>query len=249
MMPPDRHPPDLGTLQRGNHAGKLEAARRRRLLIALFCLVLLTLALSAVAAGPGVLPGDVWIANQVQRTRGDAGDAVAEFVYGLGSLPGLTAGAVAIAAAFTACRRWPEAAIVLGTVIVRGINPLLKLILASPRPTADLVPVAEQASAMGFPSGHSMGVALLYGTSAYLLTRLLRGRGIRRLVWGIAAVLIVMTGYGRIYTGAHWPSDVLGGYLWALCIALMLLGAAHVAGVRPSPTVVGTGNGVVVRMK
>lgn len=237
MMPPDRHPPDLGMLQRDDYAAKLEAARQRRLLIALFGLVLLTLALSAVAAGPGVLPGDVWIASQVQRTHGDVGDAVARFVYWLGSLPGLAAGAIVIASVFAAYRRWPEAAIVLGTVIVRGANPLLKFILSSPRPTIDLVTVGEQASAMGFPSGHSMGVALLYGTSAYLLARLLPGRRLRCVVWGIAIALIVMSGYGRIYTGAHWPSDVLGGYLWAWCVALVLLGAAHVAGIRPSPTV------------
>ncbi len=39
--------------------------------------------------------------------------------------------------------------------------------------------------------------------------------------------LILLTGYGRILVGAHWPSDVLGGYLWG---GLLLLLALRVAG-------------------
>lgn len=239
MMSRDQHPSNLGSLQQGGYADHLQAARRRRLLIAIFALVLLTLALSAVAAGPGVLPGDVWFTHQVHRTHSDVGDAVAAFSYWLGSLPGIAVGAIAIAAAFALGGRWSEAALVLGTVVVRSINPFLKWVLSSPRPTVDLVRISEQADSMGFPSGHSMGVALLYGTSAYLAVRLLEGRLRRRLVWAVALVLILATGYGRIYTGAHWPSDVLGGYVWAACVALLLLGAAHVVGIRPAPAIGG----------
>jgi membrane-associated phospholipid phosphatase len=237
MMSRDQHPSDLGSVQQGGYVGHLETVRRRRLLAAIFALVLLTLTLSALAAGSGVLPGDVWLAGQVQRTQSDAGDVVAASANWLGSLPGIAAGAIAIAAVFAINGRWSEAVLVLGTVVVRGINPFLKWMLNSPRPTIDLVGISEQATGLGFPSGHSMGVALLYGMSAYLASRLIEARS--RLVWMVAMVPILATGYARIYTGAHWPSDVLGGYVWGACVALLFLGAAHVVGVRPAPVIGG----------
>lgn len=121
-------------------------------------------------------------------------------------------------------------------MLVRGVNPLLKRLLDSPRPTDDLVRVMEQAQGMGFPSGHSMGVALLYGLSAFLLSRLEPQVAFRAVIWLIAAGLIGATGFGRIYAGAHWPSDVLGGYLWASVVALVMLGLAENA-ILPLPTI------------
>jgi len=53
--------------------------------------------------------------------------------------------------------------------------------------------------------------------------------------------LILLTGYGRILVGAHWPSDVLGGYLWGgllLLLALRITGrvAERIPGAgRPRP--------------
>lgn len=52
--------------------------------------------------------------------------------------------------------------------------------------------------------------------------RYLRGRA-RAAGWLIAGLVIVANGIGRIYTGAHWPSDVLGGILIAAAwLALVL---------------------------
>lgn len=211
------------------HAMQMDAARRRRLASAIAFLVLATVALSLVAAGPGVVPGDVWIARELQRIPAGAGTPVTDFAYWLGSFPALSGGALVIAAAFAGRRHWLEAVLLLGTMPVRGINPLLKRLLASPRPTDDLVRVTEQARGMGFPSGHSMGVALLYGLGAFLLGRRITSTRFRGAIWAVAGLLIAITGFGRIYSGAHWPSDVLGGYLWASIVALVMLGTVRLA--------------------
>jgi undecaprenyl-diphosphatase len=63
-----------------------------------------------------------------------------------------------------------------------------------------------------YPSGHA-GAALLAYTSLVILAWPHR---VWRWVALVGALLVVAgTGFGRVYLGVHWPSDVLGGYLLA----------------------------------
>lgn len=75
-------------------------------------------------------------------------------------------------------------------------------------------------SGYSFPSGHTMVATAFYGMLAYLLARRLPS-GRRRFVVLGAALLILGTGISRIYLGAHYPTDVLGGFLagalWLTC--------------------------------
>ncbi|WP_242923789.1 phosphatase PAP2 family protein [Pontibacter liquoris] len=64
-----------------------------------------------------------------------------------------------------------------------------------------------------FPSGHATTVMAEYGLIAYFLFRHYRKRRQRRVLLGVAAVLILIVGFSRIYLGVHYLSDVLGGFL------------------------------------
>lgn len=61
-----------------------------------------------------------------------------------------------------------------------------------------------------FPSGHAMGSAAAYGTSALVAARL-RPRARRALAIG-APTMILLIGLSRVFLGVHWPSDVLAGF-------------------------------------
>ena len=91
----------------------------------------------------------------------------------------------------------------------------------------------------GFPSGHMFGEFLVYGLVFAYIPRLTAARPIIWVVRLACAVEMMLGGFARIYTGAHWPSDVIGSVL----LAMLYLGLAwridrHVRHIR---TVTGEG--------
>jgi len=184
-----------------------------------------TVLLTALAAGDGVLPGDVAIATEVQEGDLPAAGALADAAFVLGGTPLVTAVALGLTVGLLRARRGAEAWFLLAIVATRAGNWLLKAIVDSPRPPASLVRVSEDASGLGFPSSHVLSAVLVYGSVIALAPFLVGPRPARIALSVAAAVAIPVTGFGRIYTGAHWPSDVLGGYLWgALLLGALLWG-------------------------
>lgn len=75
-----------------------------------------------------------------------------------------------------------------------------------------------------FPSGHTTVATVLGILGAWALLRRWPTR--RRLVLAGAAAIALGVGWSRVWLGVHWPSDVLGGWLfgtaWALGSVLLL---------------------------
>src|SRR5262249_14825949 len=81
---------------------------------------------------------------------------------------------VLTALAFLACRRRPEAAgILLSAGVSNLLNYLLKLMIARPRPTSELVAVFRVLSSPSFPSGHVMFYVGYFGFLFFLAYALL----------------------------------------------------------------------------
>lgn len=114
------------------------------------------------------------------------------------------------------------AGIVLATVIV---SSALKLVLRRARPETEYVQNMFYAS-FSFPSGHAAAATVGFGFLAYLAWASLSD------MWGIllagAAILFgVLVGVSRIYLGAHFPSDVIGGIVLGLAGLSVIIFFVH----------------------
>ncbi|MCA1644910.1 MAG: phosphatase PAP2 family protein [Chloroflexi bacterium] len=200
------------------------------LLLALGLIVLFGLLTLVVVTTP-VLTVDVAIERAVQSFHPAALDTLTADVSWVGFPPQSTIIDVLIVLCiFLAGRRWAAVCGVLAAAGSAGLWFLIAPLIHRPRPSADLVRVAIDIPFGSFPSGHVLSFTAFFGFLAFLALRLLRPGLGRSLAVGVCGVLIVGIGFARIYSGEHWPSDVLAGYMlggvWLLlCIALYRWGA------------------------
>jgi undecaprenyl-diphosphatase len=110
-----------------------------------------------------------------------------------------------------------------------GLENILKRIVHRTRPEYAGHYLAS--GSYSFPSGHAtlsfIGVAMLL----YCListNRITRPR-LRAAAIGAGAVWILLVGWSRVYLGAHFPSDVLGGYTIAAAWFSVCVIAARIA--------------------
>lgn len=117
-----------------------------------------------------------------------------------------------------------EALFVIGlSAVSEGLNVLLKILVARPRPTRHLVEVFQAATGQSFPSGHVMAYLAYWGLLFSFGIILFNGKSWWRiLLLVVSALFVVLIAPSRIYLGDHWATDVLGSYL----IGGVLLGIA-----------------------
>ncbi len=90
-------------------------------------------------------------------------------------------------------------------------SSFLKQALALPRPNA----MYEGVQAFSFPSTHTVFAVSTFGFIAILIARELPTRW-RWLCYAVATFVIVSIAFSRLYLGAHWLSDVIGGLVLGL---------------------------------
>ncbi len=100
---------------------------------------------------------------------------------------------------------WP----CLGATTIVLLNGI-KLLVQRPRPA--LWPHLLEHTGSSFPSGHALATATFFPLIAFLLVRRFPSSSRTPLFWAFGLALPLYVGFGRLYLGAHWPSDVLAGW-------------------------------------
>jgi len=132
---------------------------------------------------------------------------------------------IAIAVFYALRRAWFATSIWI-TAIGGGelLNFLLKTLFERSRPVFTNPIIVEQF--FSFPSGHAMLSMIGYGMLAYFVVLRAQNRWVSFATILIAAIIIILIGFSRIYLGVHYFSDVVAGYaaggLWLItCIGAL----------------------------
>lgn len=100
---------------------------------------------------------------------------------------------------------------------------LMKDIFARSRPQEHQLVVENGFS---FPSGHAIIAIALYGMLTYFLVKHFQKKYAKMAAVSAGVAVIAAIGVSRVYLGVHWPSDVLGSYVFGgtwLAILIYLL--------------------------
>jgi membrane-associated phospholipid phosphatase len=124
-------------------------------------------------------------------------------------------GAVAVKGGHDIRRRFGSGFLLL-CVASAGIYAELRInaLVGRARPT-----VADWAGTAGgssFPSGHTTNATLFAALSAWAIAAQVHAGWPRRAIWAGAVVYAAAVGWSRVWLGVHWPTDVIGGWLYGL---------------------------------
>ena len=72
------------------------------------------------------------------------------------------------------------------------------------------------AGGSAFPSGHTTSATLFAAACAWAWAPRSRSDAARAVLLAAAGGFALAVGWSRVWVGVHWPSDVLGGWLYAL---------------------------------
>lgn len=209
-------------------------------LLALVAFVYLGVSVSLAAPGPfdsGLRDG------LMTSLGGGLAGSLLDVLNTIGSLEGGAILTIALAGLLLGLRRPASAAAIASTWIPEVVSSVAKELLQRPRPPGALVNSALSET-WSYPSGHVVRATAVAAVLVWLALGDARRDWLRRtlvaLVAGLAAGLVM--GVARVATGAHWPTDVLGGLLLAVVyvlgfgVAAELIRRARAAGRRPPPS-------------
>jgi membrane-associated phospholipid phosphatase len=189
--------------------------RHRRVFVgAMSCAGVALIALAALAHNVPYFAIDLTITRLVQGVQSGWIDPLLRplNVLGFPPLVGIVYGTI-ILVVLAVGARWEAAGLGFATVGAAGLNHLVKVLVARPRPPMDLVQVAHHLPGSSFPAGHVLNFTAFVGFLCYLSFARLAPSWRRSALIGVLVAMIALMGIARIRAGEHWPSDVLGGYL------------------------------------
>jgi membrane-associated phospholipid phosphatase len=107
-----------------------------------------------------------------------------------------------------------EALLMISTLFSGIIGLALKMLINRPRPTKDIVVLLEDTKYQSFPSGHVLFYTVFFGSLILIvLTANIFSNKTKMMLTMACLAMIFFGAVSRVYLGAHWFTDVLGGFI------------------------------------
>jgi len=203
--------------------GRISTWLRPRFLLASLIGFMAFISLAQLASAITFLPGDLAVMRSIQSVSWAPISSTFGLISWLSGGPQdvLAVGTIVLVAILN--RR--AAPFALFAMADAGVYLVLNAAIHKPRPVEGLVHVTEQPAAFAFPSGHATFVVTIAAVLLLCLAlRLLVDRRLFGLTVLIGIAVIFVVGIERIYVGAHYPSDVLGGFILGFSWLCFVLG-------------------------
>jgi len=178
-----------------------------------------TLLIFIMAGALATFPGDQGALEGFRSNQSEWLDSAALAVTTLGGWAVAAALMASLIALLVFARRRVDALVVLISAGPIVLGFLLKEVVGRARP--DYFILGSEPTSLSFPSGHALFAIVFGGLLIILAGDLVHPVKLRRAIQIGLALLILAVGASRVYLGFHYPSDVLGSYLFG---AMALLG-------------------------
>lgn len=157
---------------------------------------------------------DIECSQFVQGFHSDTLDGPMRFVSWFGEMPYSLFTVLVTALLFFIFKYKREALFILTTLLAGLASTLIKFVAGRPRPAEPIVHVLEKTRQLSFPSGHVNFYVVFFGFLVVLMLQVKTLPAFIRLtVGGFSVLLLLIVPFSRVYLGAHWFTDVVGGAL------------------------------------
>jgi membrane-associated phospholipid phosphatase len=166
---------------------------------------------------------DLEISRQIQGRNNVTLDRFMSFVSLFGTMPYSAITVIMSALLFLLSKHRKEALFTVLSALSGVVSTLSKMLINRPRPGKDLVRIIEITREQSFPSGHTLFYTVFFGFLIIAMSNLKSvNYYVRIVVIILSAAMILLVPLSRIYLGAHWFTDVLGGaMLGVLCLSVL----------------------------
>ena len=106
-------------------------------------------------------------------------------------------------------------------VLLAVVYVLFEFVVVNERPI--IMPGDEHLEA-SFPSSHTMLTFVILGSAITVLGKYVRSNWLRNLLQVVFGVLILVAVFGRLISGVHWFTDILGGILISAFLLFLFAG-------------------------
>ena len=109
--------------------------------------------------------------------------------------------------------------------IVIGLYIIFEQLVVNYRPVIMEGATAPEAS---FPSSHTMMTCVVMGSAMLLMEKYIKHDTLRHALWLVCAIVLVITVAGRLLSGIHWFTDIVGGVLISMTLLACFSGVKGV---------------------